>query len=140
MTNRSESKYNWYKGHCWSLSVIELLLLATLTAASAAERLPLNEHYTYERFNAYQGESFRVWGGAGLGHVIELKLEHIETHRLDEKTEQFTLNFSGSIDYLLEKNTYRFEHPQSGEFLLWLEPAATEKTRQWYRADFNQLK
>ena len=125
----------------WSGSrSIGLLITLASFGAGAAERLPLAEHYTYERFKAYQGESFRVWGGEGLRRVIELKLERIEETRLSEKIEQFTLHFSGPADYQLDKNTYKFEHPQSGLFRLWIEPTDVKSQQQWYRADFNQLK
>lgn len=117
-----------------------LVLLVCVTAAGVAEQLPLAGHLTYERFQAYTGEQFRVWGGDGLRRVIKLKLDRIDASQVNAQVEQFTLHFSGPLDYKLEKNTYKFEHPQSGLFRLWLEPATAEGNQQWYRVEFNQLK
>ena len=86
------------------------------------------------------GTSVRVWGGEGARRVVELTLEQVEEIRISGDIEQFTLHFSGPVDYQLDKNSYKFEHPQSGLFRLWIEPAAIEEEQQWYRADFNQLK
>ena len=133
--------YSW-NGAARALSagiLCGLLTAAPLVAADSV-RQALIAPYSYEQFKAYVGESFRVWGGEGLGRVIELKLESIEVGQIDARVEQFKLFFSGPTDYKLDKNSYKFQHPQSGVFRLWLEPIADSTSQRWYRVDFNLLR
>jgi len=122
-------------------ALLAVLLSGILAQVYAAEREALIPPYTYIQFRAYQGEHFRVWGGEGLGRVIELTLERLDQGQSDLKVEQFALYFSGPSDYLLDKNSYTFEHPDSGVFRLWLEPFDNKnEEQQWYRVEFNLLK
>ncbi|MEZ5594483.1 MAG: hypothetical protein R3F53_28885 [Gammaproteobacteria bacterium] len=132
--------YSW-NGAIRSLSTVLVcwLLTAPLVVADSV-RQALVAPYSYEQFKAYIGESFRVWGGEGLGRVIELKLESIDVDQIDAKVEQFKLYFSGPTDYKLDTNSYKFQHPQSGVFRLWLEPIADSTSQRWYRVDFNLLR
>ena len=51
----------------------------------------------------------------------------------------FSIFFRGSHDNPLRQNTYRFEHPQLGNFDLFIGPAGTSGNLKQYEAVFNRL-
>jgi hypothetical protein len=118
-----------------------LIAGASVALAAGEARQKLIPPYSFVSFQAYQGETFRVWGGEGLGQVVKLKLERLTQGPIDPKVEQFSLYFSGPKDYVLEESSYTFKHPDSGVFRLWLELFDNgSNAQQWYWVEFNLLK
>jgi hypothetical protein len=91
-------------------------------AMNLAAAQPLSEDFSYDNFKAYVNESFRVYGGQGLGLVVSLELIGIEVQQLDDHAEFFILHLSGPATRPLAKDVYFFEHPKSGKFRLFIEP------------------
>ena len=51
----------------------------------------------------------------------------------------FSIFFRGNHDNPLRQNTYKFEHPQLGNFNLFIGPAGTSGNLKLYEAVFNRL-
>lgn len=54
--------------------------------------------------------------------------------------ERFSVFFKGSLEFLLPQATYRLDHPQIGEFELFLVPIAQETDGFRYEAVYNYYK
>ena len=120
--------------------ILALCAAFVALSLSAAEPVPLSENLTHEGFLAHLGERFRVWGGSGLRRVVELELIEVEDLALSEQLAQFSVIFRGPGDYPLEKDGYTFEHPRSGRFKLFIEPAGEDSQGRLYQVDFNLLR
>jgi len=109
---------------------------ATLCAPALSEQL------TLAGFQALLGESFQTWSrGQGLQRAAELQLVEIDDRsRPGDPVEQFRLIFETDPDNDLGKDGYYLEHPGSGRFLLFLEPAAPRGERAAFTADLLLLK
>lgn len=119
---------------------LPLALCAVLVTLSLNAAEPLSEQLTREGFFAHLGESFRVWGGAGLRQVVTLELIEVEDLNLTERIAQFTVVFRGPDDYPLDKGVYTFDNPRSGRFELLIEPTGQDDGGLIYAIDFSLLR
>lgn len=119
-----------------------LTLLAgclALSAAAAQGRAHLDERADLQAYRTYQGESFQVWGGQGARLVETLELIEVRDAGSNDRIQQFTLRFRAAPQSTLAKEAYRFRHPDSGDFTLWLEPAGADATGKFFEARFSLL-
>jgi hypothetical protein len=114
-----------------------LSCLAWLAGSAHAARPALDGPLSLAAFQAYRGETFRVWGGEGARAVEELRLVEIRDQGSDGRIEQFTVRFRAELTSTLAKASYSFQHPESGYFDLWLEPAGQDENGRYFEARFS---
>jgi hypothetical protein len=122
-----------------SVLAILFVLSAGAAVAEPSARPPLDGRPSLAAYQAYQGESFEVWGGAGARPVESLTLVEIRDHGSGERIEQFSLRFRGELASTLVQGGYSFRHPQSGYFDLWLEPAGQDEHGRYLEARFSLI-
>jgi len=133
---------------CLGLAGCAIPLKSTITLAvppkektiPASNLSPLSKSFRYENVRGHIGESFSVYGLAikGVGKVVSLKLVEVTPYRIDQKTEQFWVRFSGPGDYPLPSGIYTFKNA-ADEFELLIKPEKHKSGPGYYLAEFNLL-
>lgn len=70
---------------------------------------------------------------------IELELVEVTEPTVTASQTFFSLFFLGSPDYMLPQGTYRINHEQLGEMMVFLVPTARDNNGFRYEAVFNLL-
>ena len=105
-------------------------------AASAGDVL---SRLKQEDFVRYLNTTFSIRFSTKIAWKVELyKVMENKAGTL-QGLHNFSIFFRGSHDDHLRQNTYRFEHPQLGNFDLFIGPAGTSGTLKLYEAVFNRL-
>ncbi len=108
-----------------------------------------DERLTEEMFSRYLNSEFRIYTSPLT--AIYLQLVDVKRWEPSDKTEQepltklperdsFSVVFRGPRSAALESKTYRVEHPQMGEFDLFISPVNDRKKQRLYQAVFNRFK
>lgn len=126
---------------CAGSAAVAALCPAALFQKTRASSLVPVKALSLEMFQRLLGADFRVGTNRGLGLFLKL----IEAKALPAKgypdtfDEKFCLVFQGSVDYLLDQSTYSFEHPQIGEFRIFIVPILSRHAAGFfYQAVFNR--
>ncbi len=100
----------------------------------------------FGHFATHVGTIFRVWqDGARTGEVVLVEARAQPANLTgtleapDAGNEKFSLIFAGPIEFPLGQDTYVFEHPALGRFLMFIVPVFSELSpRAYYQAIFNR--
>ena len=92
-----------------------------------------------EDFVRYLNTAFSIRLSTRIAWKVELyKVTENKAGTL-QGFKNFSIFFRGSHDNSLRQNTYKFEHPQLGNFNLFIGPAGTSGSLKQYEAVFNRL-
>lgn len=87
-------------------------------------------------FKALRDRKFQVQ--TEQGERLQFKLEHVDNQTHSERLEQFSLVFRETAGKSVPQGTYRFKHPQLGQFNLFVVPTGYP-TQDTYQAAFSRL-
>jgi len=91
----------------------------------------------HEVFAQHLNTIFRVY--VDDSNAIDAKLIEVSEMNLSPRQERFVIVFRGPNETFLGQGMRRFEHPQMGEFVLFLVPIAQNDQGYSYEAVFNRL-
>ena len=91
---------------------------------------------THATFAPHVGSTFRVHADAS---EVELTLVEVSGLRSSPRAEVFSLEFHGPVDNPLPQGEYRFEHPDVGDFALFIVPVGRDVDAMQYEALFNRV-
>lgn len=91
----------------------------------------------YAAFVRCHGSQFQVH--SPVGDAQSLALEEVRQHLLGKKVDAFSVIFRGNAADRLNEGTYRFSHPDLGQFDLFIQPGAEGQSRTSYGAAFCRL-
>jgi hypothetical protein len=134
----------------WTFIAGTLLTPGTLmTAGKAAARsffkgdIPLDE-LSFTTFAGHLGDRFEI--RLDPTETISAELVEVTNHTgtdsstsTDNQRDCFAVLFQTSQDHSLEQNTYVFDHPEIGQFSLFIVPVGMDKRGRLYEAVFNRL-
>ncbi len=116
---------------------------STLLPASAPGRSLAQDQIRHDFFASQLGATFRVLQPSAP--AVRLKLVQVELAALahptaaDAANEKFSLLFQGPVTAPLEQNTHTFEHPDTGQFAIFIVPVKTKAAGcACYEAVFNR--
>ena len=92
-----------------------------------------------EDFVRYLNTSFSIRLSTKIAWKVELYRVTENKAGTLQGLHNFSIFFRGSHDNFLRQNTYKFEHPQLGNFNLFIGPAGTSGSLKLYEAVFNRL-
>lgn len=92
----------------------------------------------HETFSRYLNTTFRV--SLGESNAIEAELSTVNDLQLSPQQERFALEFRGPKEPLLNQGSYRFEHDEMGEFILFIVPLRQDNDGTIYEAVFNRIR
>jgi hypothetical protein len=102
----------------------------------------MSEPQTEAEFRQHLNTTFRVQVNAPK--PIDLTLVAVESRPSEATEEQgmerFSVFFLGSPEFLLPQSLYRLDHPEMGEFDIFLVAVAQEPTGYRYEAVYNYYK
>jgi len=118
------------------------LALGQKAAAPPATAPPVGDALSrlkQEDFVRYLNTSFSIRMSTRIVWKVDLyKVTENKAGTL-QGLHNFSIFFRGSHDNFLRQNTYNFEHPQLGNFSLFIGPAGTSGSLKQYEAVFNRL-
>ncbi|WP_299493316.1 hypothetical protein [Acaryochloris sp. IP29b_bin.137] len=91
----------------------------------------------YSTFETLKDQTLHVL--TERGERLRLQLDQVEDQGRSDQLEQFSLTFRGKQGQLLDQGTYQFEHPQLGQFNLFIVPSGQSKHNAYYQATFSHL-
>ena len=92
----------------------------------------------HETFSRYLNTTFRI--SVGESNTIEAELNTVNDLQLSPQQERFAIVFRGPREPLLDQGTYRFEHDEMGEFILFIVPLRHDDSGTFYEACFNRMR
>lgn len=92
----------------------------------------------HETFSRYLNTTFRI--SVGESNTIEAELNTVSDLQLSPQQERFAIVFRGPREPLLDQGTYRFEHDEMGEFILFMVPLRQDDNGTFYEACFNRMR
>jgi hypothetical protein len=97
------------------------------------------EQFTYSTFQKHINEAFRLY--LSPEQSIDLKLVTATDTSAKQPTgcESFSIVFLGSQQPLLPQDTYLLQHPELGEFQLFIVPIRQDKNGSYYEAVFSRI-
>jgi hypothetical protein len=102
----------------------------------------MSETQTEAEFRQHLNTTFRVQVNAPK--PIDLTLVAVESRRSEateeQRMERFSAFFLGSPEFLLPQGLYRLDHPEMGEFDIFLAAIAQEPEGYRYEAVYNYYK
>ncbi len=87
-------------------------------------------------FASHVGSTFHVQAGAA---TVDLTLAFVSELRSSARTEAFSIEFRGPVTDTLPQGEYRFEHPEIGDFTLFVVPVGRVDHELEYEAVFNRV-
>lgn len=97
--------------------------------------------FSYEKFKAVEGETFRLSGAEGTYLDVMLILAKLLTRggRPAHLPDPFKLHFKGTKEIHLPQGNYRFDHPALEPCVFFIVPIAVDaQTQEYtYEAIFN---
>lgn len=92
----------------------------------------------HETFSKYLNTNFRIFGGDS--YIFEAELSKISDLQLSPQQERFAIIFRGPREPLINQGTYRLEHDEMGEFMLFMVPLRQDDDGTFYEAVFNRMR
>lgn len=97
----------------------------------------IRDKLSYDAFRENLNTKFDVM--LPTGSKVELAFTAISEHIVSTVQERFSLTFHGPSDTFLPQSTYRFNHPKTGEFEMFIVPIGRDENGFIYEAVFNNL-
>ena len=92
----------------------------------------------HEIFSRYLNTNFRIF--LGESDTVEAELSTVGERLLSPSQERFAIIFRGPREPLLNQGSYRFEHDEMGEFILFLVPLRQDEDGTFYEVCFNRMR
>ena len=92
----------------------------------------------HEIFSRYLNTTFRI--SLSDSNIIEAELNTVSDLQLSPQQERFAVVFRGPREPLLNQGSYRFEHDEMGEFILFIVPLRQDDNGTFYEACFNRMR
>ena len=92
----------------------------------------------HEVFSKHLNSNFRI--SLGDSSQIEVDLNTVNELQLSPYQERFAIIFRGPREPLLPQGSYRFEHDEMGEFILFIVPLRQDDNSTFYEAVFNRTR
>ena len=92
----------------------------------------------HEIFSKYLNTPFRIY--LGESNTIEAELNTVSDLQLSPHQERFAIVFRGPREPLLNQGSYRFEHDERGDFILFIVPLRQDDDGAFYEACFNRMR
>jgi hypothetical protein len=92
----------------------------------------------HEIFSRYLNTTFRI--SLGDSNTIEAELNTVDDLQLSPQQERFAIVFRGPTEPLLNQGSYRFEHDEMGDFMLFIVPLRRDDDGIFYEACFNRMR
>jgi hypothetical protein len=92
----------------------------------------------YEVFSRHLNTNFRI--SLGEANTLEVDLNTVNELELSPRQERFAIIFRGPKEPFLPQGSYRFEHDEMGEFILFIVPISQDDEGVYYEACFNRVR
>lgn len=92
----------------------------------------------HETFSRYLNTNFRI--SLGESNTLEAELSTVNELQLSPRQERFAIVFRGPRQPVLNQGSYRFEHDEMGEFILFIVPLSQDDDGTFYEAVFNRIR
>jgi len=92
----------------------------------------------HEVFSRHLNTNFRI--SLGESNTLEVDLNTVNELQLSPHQERFAIVFRGPKEPLLPQGSYRFEHDEMGEFILFIVPVRQDDEGIYYEAVFNRMR
>jgi hypothetical protein len=92
----------------------------------------------HEVFSRYLNTNFRIY--IGESNTIEAEMREVSELLLSAGQERFAIVFRGPKQPFLPQASYRFEHDEMGEFILFIVPIRQDDHGIYYEAVFNRMR
>lgn len=92
----------------------------------------------HETFFRHLNTTFRI--SLGKSDTVEAELSTVGDLQLSPRQERFSIIFRGPNEPLLPQGSYRFEHDEIGEFILFIVPLRQDDSSSFYEAVFNRTR
>lgn len=111
--------------------------MAARPAAGGAPDSPAKIGLDRAGFGRLRGSAFQV--RATSGALKTVVLDDVTEYQRAAGIENFSIRFTHDAEAPLTQGTYRFSHPQMGDFDLFIVPQPASAARCGYVAVFNRL-
>ena len=92
----------------------------------------------HEEFSKYLNTMFRIL--VDDLNTLELELNTVSERRVSaHHQERFEILFRGPREPLINQGSYRFEHDEMGELMLFIVPVEQNSDGTFYEACFNRM-
>ena len=92
----------------------------------------------HEVFSSHLNTNFRI--SLAESGTLEVDLNTVNELQLSPYQERFSIIFRGPKELLLPQGSYRFEHDEMGEFILFIVPLRQDDNGTFYEAVFNRTR
>jgi len=92
----------------------------------------------HQIFSRYLNTNFRI--SIDDSNTVEAELSTVNDLQLSSEQERFAIVFRGPREPLLNQGSYRFEHDEMGEFILFIVPLRQDDNGTFYEAVFNRIR
>jgi hypothetical protein len=92
----------------------------------------------HEIFSKYLNTNFRI--SIDESNTIEAELREVSELLLSPGQERFAIVFRGPRQPLINQGSYRFEHDEMGDFILFIVPVRQDDDCTFYEACFNRTR
>jgi hypothetical protein len=92
----------------------------------------------HEIFSKYLNTNFRI--SLGDSNTVEAKLTKVSDLLVSSEQQRFAIVFRGPKEPFLPQASYRFEHDEMGEFMLFIVPIRQDDQGIFYEAVFNRMR
>jgi hypothetical protein len=90
----------------------------------------------HEVFSRYLNTPFHI--SVDEANTIEVDLNEVSELHLSPRQERFELVFRGPRQPLINQGSYRFDHDEMGDFILFIVPVRQDDEGTYYEACFNR--
>jgi hypothetical protein len=92
----------------------------------------------HEVFSRHLNTNFRI--SLGESGTLDVELNTVNELQLSPYQERFAILFRGPREPFLGQGSYRLEHDEMGEFILFLVPIRQDEAGTFYEAVFNRVR
>ena len=92
----------------------------------------------HDVFSRHLNTNFRI--SLGESNTVEVDLNTVNELQLSPRQERFAIIFRGPKEPFLPQGSYRFEHDEMGEFILFIVPLRQDDDSTFYEAVFNRVR
>jgi hypothetical protein len=92
----------------------------------------------HDVFSRHLNTNFRI--SLGESNTVEVDLDTVNELQLSPRQERFAIIFRGPKEPFLPQGSYRFEHDEMGEFILFIVPLRQDDNGTFYEAVFNRTR
>jgi len=92
----------------------------------------------HEVFSRHLNTNFRI--SLGESDTLDVELNTVNELQLSPYQERFAIIFRGPKEPFLGQGSFRFQHDEMGEFILFLVPIRQDEAGTYYEAVFNRVR